>query len=75
MKRRDRFLTEVCNRRIFIYLIFVIATLFLLIQLPYVFVIDRGTGLYVVSVMNVVGLSIFFGSSGLLLWYCRHRSH
>ncbi len=67
------YMDELCKRRTTITIIFIIALLFLLVQLPYLVVVETGSALYTISVINVVGLVVFTGASGWVLWTCRDR--
>jgi cell division protein FtsW (lipid II flippase) len=73
-ERLKHFLLTVCDRRTYVVWIFTLAAVFLVFQIPYLFIVDPGTPLFVVSVLNVIGLSAFTSASGATLWYCRqHR--
>lgn len=73
-ERLEHFLLTVCDRRTRVVWVFTLAVVFLVIQIPYLFIVDPGSPLFVVSVLNVVGLSGFTSVSGATLWYCRkHR--
>jgi hypothetical protein len=73
-ERLEHFLLTVCDRRTYVVWIFTLAVAFLAIQVPYLFVVDPETPLFVVSVLNVVGLSGFAIASGATLRYCQqHR--
>lgn len=69
----DGFVDEICNRTHQVRWIFGLALLFLVLNLPYLVFAEPGTGLYVVTVMNVVGFSLFVAASGLTIRYCRNR--
>lgn len=73
-ERLKHFLLTVCDRRTRVTWIFTLAIVFLVIQVPYLFIVEPGTSLFVVSVLNVIGLSVFTSVSGVTLWYChQHR--
>lgn len=69
----DRFLDELCVRRRTLAYIFVIAVTLIVIQVPYLFFVEFGTGLYVVSAINVAGFLVFAVGSGGLIRYCHRR--
>lgn len=64
---------ELCDRRIHFYYIFTFSAFFLLFMLPYLLVAETNSALYVVVVMNVVGLVVFGSISGAVLWYCKRN--
>lgn len=66
-----RFMIELCNRETYIRIILVLASLFLLVQVPYLIVTDPGSALFTISVINVVGLLVFASCSGWVVWRCR----
>lgn len=68
---RERFLRLLCDHRTQFQWIFVVCATFALLQAPYLVVAERGTKLFVISVLNFVGLVFFGGVSGLVLWQCR----
>ncbi|WP_435102969.1 hypothetical protein [Halarchaeum sp. P4] len=70
-ERLDPLLVELCDRRTQLMALFAIAVLFLGVQLPYLFVVESGTALFVVSVLNVVALTGAVVVLGAALWYCR----
>jgi len=53
--------------------VFTIAAVFLIIQLPYLVVVDPDSSLFVVATLNVVGSGAFVLLSGSALWFCRQR--
>lgn len=70
---RERLYEELCARRFPFVMVFSFAVLFLLLQVPYLFVVDRESTLFVVSVLNVVGATGFAALSGGILWFCDRR--
>ncbi|MFB6141470.1 MAG: hypothetical protein ABEJ26_13670 [Halosimplex sp.] len=54
--------------------VFTIAVIFLLVQVPYLFVVERSSSLFVVAVLNVLGSGGFAVVSGSALWFCRQRA-
>lgn len=72
-ERLDDFMEELCTRRQLISVIFFLAVFLIAIQLPYLFFVEWGSALSVVSVMNVVGFSVFAVVSGALLRHCDRR--
>lgn len=64
---------EICARRRPIRWIFSLSLFLLVLQLPYLAVVQPGSSLHVVSVMNAVGFGGFAAVSGLGLWRCRNR--
>ena len=73
--QRERFFEELCSRRTHFVIVFAFAVLFLILQVPYLLVVDFGSTLAVVSVLNVVGASMFAAFSGGVLWFCKRRSY
>ena len=73
-ERLKHFLLTVCDRRTRIVWVFTLAAVFLIVQVPYLFIVDPEDPLFIVSVLNVIGLGVFTSVSGATLWYCRqHR--
>ncbi|MFC4551142.1 MULTISPECIES: hypothetical protein [Halorussus] len=68
---RSTILREICNRRMQIFYVFALSGFFLLLQLPYLLVVDPNTALFVISVLNVVGLGTVTVLSGAAIWYCK----
>jgi len=62
-----------CDQRRKILGVFVIAVVFLLIQIPYLFVVDPNSSLFVVATLNVVGSTAFAIAGGSALWFCKER--
>jgi len=50
---------ELCDRQHYFVVLFAFAVVFLLIQVPYLFVADSDSALYVVVAMNVAGSAAF----------------
>ncbi|CCQ34013.1 conserved hypothetical protein [Halorhabdus tiamatea SARL4B] len=67
------FMVEICDRRMQFFYIFAFSLFFLLLTIPYLFVIDPNSALYVVSTLNAVGLGIFALLSGLAIFYCKRN--
>lgn len=65
--------TQVCNHQLLVTAIFGLSVFFLVLQVPYLFFVAPGSALFVVSVLNVLGLLVFVIGSGTGLWYCRRR--
>lgn len=63
-----------CDRKQYILGLFAFAVVFLVLQVPYVFVLEPGSTLFVVSVMNVIGSTVFAAGFGAILWVCRQRT-
>jgi len=70
---RERLVTELCDRQHYFVVIFAFAVVFLLIQVPYLFVADSESALYVVVAMNVAGSAAFALGSGAVLRTCLRR--
>lgn len=64
------FFRELCRRQYYIKVIFALSLLFFLLHVPYVFVVESGTALYVISAMNLAGTGVFTLVSGLALRKC-----
>lgn len=69
----DRFLEELCARTQFLAFIFIIASILILLQVPYLFVVEPGETLFVLAAMNVGGFAVFATASGVTLRYCARR--
>lgn len=54
--------------------VFTIAVVFLLLQVPYLVVVDRDSSLFVVATLNVIGCTVFALASGSALWFCSKRT-
>lgn len=72
-ERLTAFLDHLCLQERLIWAVFAIAMTFLVVQLLYLGVADVEPALYVVSVMNVAGFTVFAIASGVLMYYCRRR--
>jgi hypothetical protein len=68
------FFAEVCRREYWIRVIFALSTLFFVLHVPYVFVVDPDTALYVVAVMNLIGTGTFMLLSGVTIRKCQSVS-
>lgn len=53
--------------------VFTIAVVFLFIQIPYLFVVEPGSSLFVVATLNIVGSTAFAITSAGALWFCKNR--
>ncbi|WP_207586565.1 hypothetical protein [Halomontanus rarus] len=69
----DRFMRELCERRTYIVWICLLSVVFTVLQLPYLFIVEPGTSLFVVSTMNVTGFALFAITSGATIRYCDRR--
>jgi len=47
---------------------------FLLLQVPYLFVADTDSTLYVLATLNVVGTTAFTLGFGSILWLCARQA-
>lgn len=70
----DGFLDGVCHMQRYLVWIFTLAVALVIVQLPYLFVVEFGSSLFVVTTMNVVGFSLFAIGSGATLRVCDRRS-
>lgn len=64
------FLKELCRRRYSIKVVFAMATLFFLLHVPYLFVVESGTPLSVVVTLNIVGTAVIMVVSGITIRKC-----
>lgn len=71
---REMAVEALCEQSRKILGVFTIAVVFLLIQIPYLFVVDPDSSLFVVSTLNIVGAGGFAVLSGSALWFCRQQS-
>lgn len=62
---------EICDRRMEIFFVFTVSTFFMLLQAVYLLFIDPDPAVYVISVVNLVGLGVSATVSGVALWYCK----
>lgn len=69
----DVLVEELCARRPYFLGLFSFAVVFLLLQIPYLFVADPNSTLYAIGVLNVVGTTAFVFGFGSVLWLCRGR--
>jgi hypothetical protein len=65
---------ELCARRPYFIGLFSFSVVFLLLQIPYLFVADPDSTLYVLATLNVVGTTLFTLGFGSVLWLCADRS-
>ena len=68
---RSTIVREICNRRMQIFYVFALSAFFLLLQIPYLLVVEPNTALYVISVLNVIALGTIAALSGIAIWYCK----
>jgi hypothetical protein len=65
---------ELCSRRPYFLGLFAFSVVFLLLQVPYLFVADPDSTLYVLATLNVVGTTAFTLGFGSVLWLCARRT-
>jgi hypothetical protein len=65
---------ELCARRPYFLGLFAFSTVFLLLQVPYLFVADPDSTLYVLATLNVLGTTVFTLGFGSILWLCARRT-
>lgn len=70
---RERLYEELCARQTHFLIVFTLAVVFLILQVPYLFVTEQDSTLFVVATMNVVGSTAFALLGGGVLWLCRKR--
>ncbi|WP_436924429.1 hypothetical protein [Halosimplex amylolyticum] len=70
---REMAVEALCDQSRKILGVFTIAVVFLLIQVPYLFVVDQDSSLFVVATLNVIGSGAFAVASGSALWFCSQR--
>ncbi|WP_459194080.1 hypothetical protein [Halosimplex sp. J119] len=70
---REKAVEALCDQSRKILGVFTIAVVFLLLQVPYLFVVDHDSSLFVVATLNVVGSSAFALASGGALWFCSQQ--
>lgn len=70
---RERFLQELCARHRYFAVLFAFALTFLLLQVPYLFVLEADSGIAPVVALNVIGTSVFVLGAGAVLWKCSQR--
>lgn len=73
MSDGDGFLDAVCSMQRYLVWIFTLAIALVIVQLPYLFIVEFGSSLFVVASMNVVGFSLFAIGSGMTLRVCDRR--
>ena len=66
----ERLLISVCDRRTYVGWVFTLSFIFVIMQIPYLLIVDANSPLFVVSALNLIGLSVFAGISGATLRYC-----
>mgnify|MGYP000164953018 FL=1 len=65
---------ELCARRPYFIGLFSFSVVFLLLQVPYLFVADTDSTLYVLATLNVVGTTAFTLGFGSILWLCARQA-
>lgn len=65
------FFTEICRREYWIQVIFGMTVLFFALHIPYLVVVEPGSALYVVSVMNLIGTGTIALVSGVTIRKCQ----
>ncbi|MFB6202760.1 MAG: hypothetical protein ABEI98_12230 [Halorhabdus sp.] len=69
----SRLRRELCDRRVRFFYVFALSMFMLLLMVPYLFVADRQSAMYVVVVLNVIGLGALSAFSGGMVWYCKRN--
>lgn len=64
-----------CEQQTYLRWVFSLASVFCLFSVPYLFVTEWGSAIFVVSTMNAVGFFAFAAVSGVLLRRCRRREN
>ncbi|WP_275737476.1 hypothetical protein [Halorhabdus sp. SVX81] len=67
------FMVEICDRRMQFFYIFAFSLFFLLLMVPYLFILDPTSAVYVVSALNAFGLGTFALLSGVAILYCKRN--
>lgn len=70
---RERLLQELCARHRYFAVIFSFAMVFLLLQIPYLFVLEGNAGIGPVVVLNALGSGAMVLGSGAVLVKCSRR--
>jgi len=70
----DVLVEELCARRPYFIGLFSFSVVFLLLQIPYLFVADPESTLYVLATLNVLGTTAFTLGFGSILWLCARRT-
>lgn len=70
---RRVFFDELCARRHYFVGLFSFAVIFLLLQVPYLVILEPDSGMFVIATLNVVGSGVFIVGFGSVLWVCRQR--
>lgn len=65
------FFDALCDRRSSIQMLFSLTVLILVLQIPYLLVVEQDSALFVLSILNSIGASFFAVVSGLVLLKCR----
>ncbi|MFC7142690.1 hypothetical protein ACFQMA_23005 [Halosimplex aquaticum] len=71
---REMAVEALCDQSRKILGVFTIAVVFLLIQVPYLFVVDQDSSLFVVATLNIIGSGGFAVVSGSALWFCSQQA-
>lgn len=69
----EPYLDALCNYYDRLWVIFIIAVIFLLLSLVFVYALEPGSAGHAVSVLNLATLSLFAGLSGGLILVCLRR--
>lgn len=72
-RSRERLFDELCKRQRYFIGLFAFAVVFLILQIPYLFVVESGSSLQVIATLNVIGSSVFAIGFGSVLWLCKNR--
>lgn len=70
---REVLFEALCDRRQYFLALFAFAVVFLVLQVPYLFVADPDSVSYVVATLNVIGSTAFAVGFGIVLWFCSQR--
>lgn len=70
---REVLFDELCQRQQYFLGLFSFAVVFLILQVPYLFVLESDSGLFVVATLNIVGSSAFAIGFGSVLYLCSDR--
>lgn len=70
----DTFLEGLCMFRMLIWIAFALSVVMFLLSLISYVVVEPGTAVYAIVIMNLIALSVIGGLSGVILVLC-NRSH
>lgn len=65
------FFEALCRHQYWMKVIFAISLFFFLLHVPYLFVADPGSALYVIATLNLLGTAAFALMSGLAVRKCQ----